>query len=230
MTGDQVAPTAEATVEPPVPASAAGAPERPARKKREPITSLEAFFARRTAKPASFLKDLREADRWGYTDEDVEATLATHVERDATFARTVQLLAAAMKERDGRFASKTAAFTERAIDLRLEENPHAYGIDRSAAASAEERFDLLVRILTPRLRESKRRAESTNLLLAAALCSSHTDGFDAETAIGGARRRAGNRTDAVIRAAAVEARLARRTSEGASSRPRAAGVAAAVLS
>ena len=55
MTGDQVAPTAEATVEPPVPASAAGAPERPARKKREPITSLEAFFARRTAKPASFL-------------------------------------------------------------------------------------------------------------------------------------------------------------------------------
>lgn len=151
--------------------------------KRPPITTLRDFFDRRAAKPATFLKDLREAGKWEFSSEDVEAALETHGGRDKDFSRTTQLLAAALKDRDGRFARPVVAFCEQAIHHRLADNPHFVGMDLDAAASASERIDMVARGLSPRLRESKRRAESTNLLLATILCLSREGGLSAGDAI-----------------------------------------------
>ena len=96
----------------------------------------------------------------------------THAARDKDFSRTTQLLAAALKERDGRFARPVVAFGERAVRRRLADNPHFIGADLDAAASPTDRVDMVVRGLSPRLRDSKRRDESTNLLLATILCAS----------------------------------------------------------
>jgi hypothetical protein len=160
------------------------APPRPPRRKPAPITSLHAFFERRAAKPAKFLKDMREADRWRFTEEDVEATFETHAERDKTFARTVQLLSAAMRDPERRFVSDTVGFVDRAVRRRLADNPWAVGVDLDSVGPPEERFDTMARLLAPRLREAKHRAEAANLLLATALSLNHSDGFDAETATG----------------------------------------------
>lgn len=145
--------------------------------KRPPITTLEDFFGRRAARATAFLKDLRQAGKWEFTPEDLEAALENHIARDKDFSKTTQLIAAALKERDGRFARPVVAFGESAIRVRLAENPHFVGKDLDAATSATERFDMLARGLSSRLRESKRRAESTNLLLALTLCISHEGGL-----------------------------------------------------
>jgi hypothetical protein len=166
----------------PAPARPGVARKTPARKRREPITTLEEFFGRRAAKAATFLKDLREAERWEFAGEDVETVLQIHAERDKDFAKTVQLIAAAMKERDGRFAGPAVAFGELAVRRRLADNPHAVGVDFDATNAAADTLDLMARVLGARLREGKRRAESTNLLLATVLCLNHREGLDAETA------------------------------------------------
>jgi hypothetical protein len=144
---------------------------------------LEAFFARRASKASSFLKDLREANRWEFASDDVEAALDAHAARDKDFGRTNQLLAAALKERDGRFARPVIGFAEAAIRRRLADNPHLIGVDTDAPATASERFDLVARALRSRLRESKRRAESTNLLIATLLCASRDGGMAAGAAV-----------------------------------------------
>lgn len=165
-------------------ASAAPGPRQERKRlKREPIVTLEVFFSRRAAKASGFLKDLREADRWDFEPDDVKAALETHAARDKDFGRTTQLVAAALKERDGRFARPTIAFAEAAIHHRLADNPHYIGADTDSPASASERFDLVARALRSRLRESKRRAESTNLLLATLLCASREGGIAPRDAI-----------------------------------------------
>jgi hypothetical protein len=156
---------------------------KPAPTKRRPITSLEDFFGRRAAKASTFLKDLRAANRWEFTPDDIHAALETHGARDKDFSRTTQLVAAALKERDGRFTRPVVAFGEEAIRRRLADNPHFVGVDLDAAASATEKVDMVARGLSPRLRESKRRAESTNLLLATILCASREESLAAGDAI-----------------------------------------------
>src|SRR5262249_44314285 len=99
------------------------------RPKREPIVTLETFFGRRAAKASTFLKDLREANRWGFGPEDIRTVLDTHAARDKDFGRTTQLIAAALKERDGRFARPVIDFAEAAIAHRLADNPHFIGVD-----------------------------------------------------------------------------------------------------
>src|SRR4051794_5350077 len=106
------------------------------RDRREPIKGLEDFFSRRATKASSFLKDLREADRWEFTSDDVEAALEIHAARDKDFGRTTQLIAAALKERDGRFARTVIAFAEEAIRRRLADNPHLIGADLDAASAS----------------------------------------------------------------------------------------------
>jgi len=174
-TGERPAPT------PPPEVVTLAAPR--ARKPREPVTTLVAFFDKRAFSPSTFLKDLGAADRWGFDPEDVEAALESNADRDKDFARTVQLIAAALKERDRRYAGGVVDFGGRAIRRRLADNPHAFGIDLDAERSPEDTIDVTVRVLTPRLRESKRRAESSNLLLATLLCLSHKHGFPTEVAI-----------------------------------------------
>ena len=161
------------------PEAAPAAGPRRAAAKRPPITTLVDFFDRRAAKGSTFLKDLREAGKWEFATDDVEAALENHTARDKDFGRTTQLIAAALKERDGRFARPVVAFGERAIRLRLASNPHFVGTDLDAATSATEQFDIVARGLSSRLRESKRRAESTNLLLALILCVSREGGLTA---------------------------------------------------
>jgi hypothetical protein len=158
------------------------APRR-ARKPRDPVTTLVGFFEKRAFKPATFLKDLRAADRWGFEEDDIAAALESHADRDKDFVKTVQLIAAALKERDRRYAGGVVDFGERAIRRRLADNPHAIGIDFDAAPSPEETIGLTVRALTPRFRESKRRTESANLLLATVLCLSHKHGLAGDSAI-----------------------------------------------
>jgi hypothetical protein len=163
-----------------------GAPEPlrgRSRPKRSPITTLADFFGRRATKAPTFLKDLRQADRWEFDPDDVHAALETHAERDKDFSRTAQLIAAALKERDGRFARPIVAFGEAAIRRRLSDNPYFGGRDLDVAGSARERIDFVARGLGPRLRESKRRAESTNILLATILCVSRDGGLTADDAL-----------------------------------------------
>ncbi len=156
---------------------------RKARKPRDPVTTLAAFFEKRAIKSSTFLKDLRAADRWGFDAGDVEAALESHADRDKEFVKTVQLIAAALKERDRRYANGVVDFGERAIRRRLADNPHAIGTDLDAARSPQDTIDLTIRVLTPRLRESKRRTESMNLLLATLLCLSHRHELAGKTAI-----------------------------------------------
>jgi hypothetical protein len=153
------------------------------RKKREPVTTLTAFFEQRAVKPATFLKDLREAEVWSFEAEDVETALASHADRDKDFGRTVQLVAAALKERDARFATVAVEFAERAIRRRFRDNPYAIGVDLGDAPTVEEALARTVRVLAPRLRETKRRTESTNLLLGKVLCLNHAGGLPADTAM-----------------------------------------------
>jgi hypothetical protein len=156
---------------------------KPARTKRRPITSLEDFFGRRAAKASLFLKDLRAANRWEFTTDEVQAALEMHRSRDKDFGRTTELIAAALKERDARFARPVVAFGEEAIRRRLADNPHFVGVDLDAAATGTEKVDIVARGLTARLRESKRRAESTNLLLATILCVSKDESLAAADAV-----------------------------------------------
>jgi hypothetical protein len=165
------------------PSAAEPAAERRAKKKREPVTTLMGFFGRRSANPKSFLKDLREADRWGFEEDDVRDALEIHAEGDKDFGKTTRLIAAAMKERDARFARPAVAFGERAIQRRLAVNPHSIGVDLDAADDPETRLELVTRMLATRLREPKHRAESVNLLLATTLCLRHAGGLLAEAAI-----------------------------------------------
>lgn len=155
----------------------------PTPTKRPPITTLEDFFGRRAARASTFLKDLRVADKWDFTPQDVQAALETHGARDKDFSRTTQLIAAALKERDGRFARPVVAFGNEAIRRRLADNPHFVGTNLDAAADATERIDMVAHALRPRLRESKRRAESTNLLLATILCVTREGGLAAGDAV-----------------------------------------------
>lgn len=147
------------------------------------MTTLVAYFERRTVKPATFLKDLRTAERWGFDPGDIDAALETHTERDKDLSRTVQLIAAALKERDGRYASTVVDFGEEAIRRRLADNPHAIGVDLEEANAREARLEMTARVLAPRLRESKRRAESINILLASALCLTRPPSIGPEAAI-----------------------------------------------
>src|SRR5262249_31570175 len=65
----------------------------------------------------------------------------------------------------------------------LADNPYLIGADTDAPTSASERFDLVAHALRSRLRESKRRAESTNLLIATLLCASRDGGMAARDAV-----------------------------------------------
>lgn len=174
-------------VQPPVTSdSPDGEPPTSSRKQRTPrapATTLAAFFEKRAFKPATFLKDLRAADRWGFEEDDITTALENHADRDKDFVRTVQLIAAALRERDRRYAGQVVDFGQRAIRRRLADNPYAIGIDFDAARSPEEAILLTARVLTQRLGESKRRTESANLLLAITLCLSYQPGLDAEKAI-----------------------------------------------
>jgi hypothetical protein len=150
----------------------AGARPPRSRSRRAPVTTLTEFFAKRSLRAASFLKDLREAERWEFASDDVETALEAHAESDKAFLRTTQLIAGAMKEKDGRFARPVVKFADAAIRRRLRSSPHAYGIDFEQGTVAE-RLDNFQRVIAPRLRERKTRAESTNLLVAALLCETY---------------------------------------------------------
>jgi hypothetical protein len=163
-------------------ANAPGSGQGRTRANRRPITTLDDFFGRRAAKASAFLKDLREADRWEFTPEDVRAALETHGARDKDFSRTTRLIAAALKERDGRLARPVVAFGEEAVRRRLADNPNFVGVNLDVAATTE-RVDMVARGLLPRLREPKRRAESTNLLLSTILCASREGGLAARDAV-----------------------------------------------
>jgi hypothetical protein len=156
---------------------------RASRKRTDPIITLTGFFRKRTASPTTFLKDLREAERWGFDAEDIEGALEEHAQSDKDFGRTVRLIAVAQKDREGRFAAPIVRFGELALRRRLAENPYAIGVDLDAAVGPEGVLDTTVRVLTPRLGDSGRRGESANVLLGTILCLSHAQGLSAETAI-----------------------------------------------
>ena len=157
--------------------------QEPKPTKRRPITTLEEFFGRRAARASTFLKDLRKADQWEFSPEDVQKALQAHSERDKDFSKTTQLIASALKERDGRFARPVVVFGEKAIRRRLADNPRFVGMDLGAAADTTEKLDIVARGLGPRLREPKRRAESTNILLATMLCVTREGGWAAVDAV-----------------------------------------------
>lgn len=167
------------TVEHPDPS----APARPARKKREPITSLHDFFGRRTAKASLFLKDLREAGHWEFRSDDVRAALEEHAQRDKDFRKTTQLVAAALKERDASFARPVVAFASEAIDARLADNPQVIRSRMDSSVASGDRIGLITRALSSGAADPKRRTEWANLLLCAILCASYADGLDADSAI-----------------------------------------------
>ena len=165
------------------PSAASQAPERPGKKKREPVTTLKGFFGRRAANPKSFLKDLRESDRWQFEEDDMRDALEIHIERDKDFRKTTELIARAMKERDARFALPAVVFGEKAIRSRLAANPHSIGVDLDATDDPAARLELVTRILATRLREPKHRSESINILVAISLCLSHRRGLPGDVAI-----------------------------------------------
>jgi hypothetical protein len=162
---------------------APSAPARPARKKREPITSLADFFGRRSAKASLFLKDLRESGRWEFDREDVQAALSQHAQRDKDFRKTTQLVAAALKERDASFARPVVAFASDAIDSRLADNPQVIRSRMDSSVASGDLVGLVTRALTSGAADPKRRSESANLLLCSILCASYADGLDADSAI-----------------------------------------------
>ena len=153
------------------------------KRQRQPILTLVAFYERKTTKPASFLKDLRTAERWDFDVDDVEAALGLQVDGDKDLARVTQLMAAALKERDGRFVRPVIGFGERVIRARLMDKPYFVGVDRDAMAGPEEKLVAISRALGPKLREPGRRAESANLLLATILWLHQAEGLEARAAV-----------------------------------------------
>src|SRR4051812_28263258 len=82
-------------------ATASIAPERPARPKTEPATTLLEYLSGRTGATA-FLKNLRDGDIWRFQEQDCGAALEGHRELDPHFTKTASLLARALKAKDDR--------------------------------------------------------------------------------------------------------------------------------
>ena len=133
-------------------------------------STLVDFFDRRAAKPRH-LRPSRGRDM-GVHSRGCRRSTETHAARDKDFSRTTQLLAAALKERDGRFARPVVAFGERAsvADSLIRtssarprrgcepDRPSRHGCSRPQSSPSR----------------LKRRDESTNLLLATILCASRS--------------------------------------------------------
>jgi hypothetical protein len=182
---------------------AAGVEEKPAQRRTarppaEPITSLREFFARKTARPQRLLKDLTAANIWQFSDEDVSSALDLSRETDPRFSRTIGLAAAALQADDDRFRRPILAFVWRSAEQRLRDNPR-YGRTSSIEDGAAQ-LHAVARALEQGLHESRRRVESLNLLMAAALWLQHAEGLPLEAV-----------TDELVNALAEIPRLRRPT-------------------
>jgi hypothetical protein len=135
----------------------------------EPVTTLAGYFTRKTYGPARFLKDLAEANIWVFSHEDRTTALDLAKSADAKFTRTINLAAAALQAPDTRFRLPVLEFVWLSAEQRLRENPRYMAAREAQSSDPTKRLQAIGSALEPGLQDSKRRVESLNLLLAAAL-------------------------------------------------------------
>src|SRR5689334_22552297 len=94
-----------------------------ARQQKEPVVTLVGFLSGRTGASA-FLKNLRDANVWSFSDSDREAAFSRHRELDPKFTKTTSLLAHALRAKDDRHALPVSDFARLALLERLRDYPH----------------------------------------------------------------------------------------------------------